>query len=1333
MRIVETWGACLAVCLAGTAAAAEPDDVARALSEVRDVKADLFSRQSSVLGRLPGPAEMAAHQMRCRPLPKPTAGVRREIRFDAATIRRAAALDPVALRKSKGRMGMRVLPLGITGAYVTEAAGRKELVVVHVLPDAPAGGVLRRDDILLGANGRLFSDGEDPRPEMGQALVESQSPELGGVLTLHVARDRKPVNVEIDLGNTLSYSDTWPAGCEKSRQVRQAALAYVIKSHPWHRYNFWTPLFLMASGDDAALELARRHLCADLKDQYDENTGGSAWRGGYHLINLCEYYLLTGDSSALPAIQHAAEGVAWSQYRSGSWSHGASKGANVPAPGTASGGYGEINCAGLGAFIGLCLARQCGVEPYRHTLPRSIRFFGTFCGSNFPYGLGTPSARGGRMDNGMNSMAAVAFHLLGEDEMAERWARTVCYMWMARERGHAEGIFSAAWGPVGAALAPKEEFHAFLNHMRWAYEMGRSREGGLAFMRGSRWTHPNMTAAMGLFLYLPERRLQILGGDSVFARRPPAGLERAALLYKRKQWAPLRTFLTGYLRQGGSSGGATAEHKAYARDLLAAHDRLEKHAAATLKTIEETIRAGRPATARTQLDLLARLLGEERAEAARLRKRLGEGTGRDPKPVKQPPLVDERALMKELELVRGGMGDGFAHSPAYIARTNGEGFDGMSPEQIAGFLGHFSGGAAGGAAQALAARGEEALPLVKRLLKDTHCGIRAGALATLTHMYRRDGQEYRTDVPPDLAEVIRSVRPMLTDPSRVVRDEAGRFVRSIKVLNDDIYEMLHVLARDGTDVGNFVRHGVKEPHVRTKLCMAMVDAANRRRSTVPGHYIPMVVATTAHMDLCEPYLQTAIDTLSNPEVLMMYGFFSNHPPNGALAILEHYTGDRRVLAHLPDVLRFAARKRAGVDSYWYPIVEYPHRIVVKLGPKALPALEAFCRSEAALYERIGAGEGKLPRWWKEDTIEAFAEWRREMGVTAELVRCLHGQKPPDEAIPALCGIYLSNRPWGAWERQRIRDRVTDLGVKVLPALRKAVAAHAPSQRADFDKRIAAREAAAEAETDRRKKSRIRKEAEALRVQKAGLDERIAELEALAALIETFHVDRPSAGDVQALSRFYVARAWGNQYPFVTSNCSYMRPLHARQLERTRQALQRWGAAALPALRAFLETDEQTLARALADLDKEEEFWKPQWSRKSMLPLARIAQEREDVRRIRAELRDLADLIACASAKRLSRERLGVLCRIYTRRGWPAQKALIRDLLKRAGTAAPPVIREHVRNEKAALPKLVAELERHMSNSVKVRVKWRYDRSRALVTNVRQGIEALEKVAAAIAG
>jgi len=862
--------AVLFLCFSGLAAAAPGDDLEQALREVRGVKADLFSRRSSVLGELPGPAEMASHQLRCRPIPKPIADAPRKLRFDAATIARAAALDPVKLRKAKGRMGTRVLPLGITGAYVTEALGHKELIVVHVLPDTPAAGALEVDDAILGANGRLFVDPEDPRPEMGHALVESQSPALGGVLTLHVVRGRKPRNVAIDLGSTLSYSDTWPFDCEKTRQVRKAALDFVMRSYPWHRYDFWTPLFLMASGEDAALELARRQLCEGLQDEYEENTGGSAWRGAYTLICLCEYYLLTGDSSVLPAIRHEAEGVAWSQYRSGSWSHGAGKGPNVLAPGTAGGGYGEINCAGLGAFVGLCLARQCGVEPYGHTLPRSIRFFGEFCGSNFPYGLGSPSGRGGRMDNGMNSMAALGFHLLGEDEMARRWARTVCYMWMGRERGHAEAIFSTAWGPLGAALAPRAEFHAFMNQMRWAYEMGRGRDGGLTFMRGSRWTYPNMTAAMGLFLYLPERRLQVLGADrSVFAQRPPRGLEKAALYYKAKQWAQLRAFLGGFLEKAAGAGSTPEAPLAYARKLQAAYNRMEKHAAATLEIIARTIDDGRHATARVQLDLLARMLGEERKEAARLRKLLGDGKLKDPRPSPPEPLVDAKALMKDLGLAKGGVGDGFAHSPDYIGRTNQRGFDGMPPERVAGFLGHFSGGVADGAARALAERGETVLPLLTRLLKDKHPGIRAGALATLTCMYRSDGEEYRTDVPKELANVIRLVRPMLTDESKLVRNAAARFVQSIKVLSEDTYEMMYALARDGADVTGFVRYGVKEPRIRTKLCMAVVDAANRLRTTSPGTYKAMVVATTGHLDLCRPYIQTAIDTLNNPEVLMM--------------------------------------------------------------------------------------------------------------------------------------------------------------------------------------------------------------------------------------------------------------------------------------------------------------------------------------------------------------------------------------------------------------------------------------------------------------------------------
>ena len=1323
MRIFPAWTALLAVSMVGPIAAAAPDKVEQALSEVRQVKADLYSRESSVLGTLPGPEEMAAHQLRCRPTPSPRAGVPREVRFDAAATKRAAQLDPMKLRKAQGNMPLTVLPLGITGAYVTEAKGQSELLVVHVLPDSPATDVLRLDDIIIGANGRLFEDPEDPRPEMGNALVESQSPELGGILTLQIVRSRKPVNVKMDLGNTLSYSDTWPFDCEKSRQIKDAAVRFVMSRYPWHRYDFWTPTFLMACGDEAAFELARRHLCAGLKDQYEESTGSSTWVGGPRLMNLCEYYLLTGDSSILPAIRHQAEGLSWAQFRSGSWTHGGGKGPNTLAPGTAGGGYGEVNCAGMGAFVGLCIARQCGVEPFPHTLPRSIRFFGKFCGSNFPYGLGSPDGqRTGRMDNGMNSTAAVAFHLLGEHEMADRWARSACYMWMGRERGHAEGIFSQVWGPIGPALAPREEFHAFMNHMRWAYEMGRARDGSLTFMRGSRWTDANMTAAVGLFLCLPERRLQILGGDSVFAQRPPEGLEKAAQLYEDKKWAELRTFLNAYIKTS-----APADRLTYARKLLAAHDRLETHATATLKIIRKTIADGMPATAQTQLDLLARMLGEERPEAAELRKSLGEGARKDPKPVKPPPLVDPKEIIKQLELTKGSLRDGFAHSPEYIARTNQRGFDGMAPEKIAGFLAHFNGAPADGAAQALAEHGEKVLPLLKRLMKDKHHGIRSGALATLKHLYASDSAEYRTNVPADQAEIIKLVRPLINDEFPLVRKAASNLVVSMKVLNEDIYEILFELAKHkGDSVASVNRHGLKDPAVRTKLSMQLVDTANRVRDTAPNRYIPIVVATTAHLELCGPYVQTAIDTLNNPEVQMMYGFFSNHPPNGALEILEHYADHPLVLEHLPDILRFAARKQSGVDSYWYPIVEYPHRIVVKIGPEALPIVEAFCKSEAALHQRIEAGKRERPGWWKEGTAAYFAAWRRDMKVTAELVRCLRGTKPRDEAIPSLCAIYLSSRPFGAWERQQIRDRMTDLGVDVLPVLRRALPSQDSSLRLILDKQITAKQAEMDAEKDKKIKNATKRDIQTLEWQRAELDRRVGELKELASLIETLHKDEPTAADVQTLCRFTVKRPWGNRYPF-DKYTAYVRPLDDKQLVLARDTMQRWGKAALPALRACVEQDKQRLADALAELDKEEEFWKPQWSRKSAVPLSRIALEREDIRRISAELKDLADLIDYASRDRLSREQLGELCRIYTRRGWPAQNALIRDLLRRAGTDAAAVIQEHVREEKKSLPDIVAEVHRYMPDTVRRRAKWRYDRARAVEANLREGIEGLETI------
>jgi len=1328
MHRTQVWFACLVVSFAGFAATANADKVDEALAEVRHVKADLFSQDSSVLGKLPTPAEMAAHQLRCRPLPVPKAGVKREIVFDAKQKQYAAKIDLTKLKKMPSRMGLRCLPLGITGAHVTEFTGRTDFLVVHVLADSPAAGVLKIDDVIFGANGRPFVETEDPRPEMGNALIESQSPQLGGILTLHAVRDGKPINVKIDLGNTLSYSDTWPMNCEKTRQMRQDAVDLVIKSYPWHRYNFWTTTFLMASGDEAAMELARRIITDGLKDEYPEGRGCSAWVFAYRLLNLCEYYLLTGDSVVLPAIRYNAQCLAWAQYRSGSWSHGG--GGDLRAPGTAFGGYGEVNCSGLGAFAGLAMARECGIEPYDHTLPRSIRFYGEFCGSNFPYGLGRPGGRSGRMDNGMMSMAAMGFHMLGEEEMAQRWARSVCYTWMGRERGHAEAIFSAAWGPVGAALAPEEEFLAFMSQMRWAYEMGRARDGGLTFMRGSRWTYPNMTAAMGLALCIPERRLQIMGAEkSVFAQTPPKGLEKAAQLYKDKKWKELRTFLADYINKADKGKASSADGVTYAKKLLAAHDRLEKHAAATLKIIAKSIDDGKPATAQKQLDLLAQLMGEERPEAARLRKLVGEEPLKDPRPTPLEPLVDRKAIVKELGLSKGGMGDGFACSPEYIGQMHSRGFEGMPAEKVAGFLAHFNGGPAGGATRALAARGEEVVPLLKRLLKDSHPGIRSGAVSTLESIYKSDSDEYRTEAPEELTEIIKLIRPMTTDESPLVRNAVGSFVLSIKVVNDDVYEMIfEMIEQGGSGLDSFARHGAKDPKIRTKLCMELALSGLAQGSESPASYKPFLYPAMAHIEECEPYIQTTLDLMSSPKVLGLYGFFSNCPRDGAMGILDYYHDHPLVLKSLPVILEVSFRHGSdvkGPNDYTIRSTEYPHRIVLRLGPKTLPAVKKFLQEKRAKLKRIESGKEEAPQWWKAKQPSDFQPWFQQWARTERMVRCLYSEQPVAEKVPALCEIYLADRDWGEWERGMIRDAIIDLGAEAAPIVRGSTASALTPILEDLDKQIAAKQAQLDA-ADKKSKRKLQRELDTLNEQKVIPQQRADELNELAMLIEHFAADEPSQKAVNELCTFYVKRPWGTAHPRQMGETSYIRPHFARPVGLVRDTLLRWGKPALPMIRRFQKEDEKTLSEALAYLTEQEEFWKTQWSRKAKQPLSRIAMERQDLPRVRAELNQIAQLIECSGRKNLTNEQIAGLCQTYTRCDWPAPRAAIRDILKAQPKAA-AVVKQHIFAEKEALPGLDKKIKGMFGSAVVPRVCISYNQLKSQAKNIRQGTAELESL------
>jgi len=619
------WALSIAIC-AAPAIAQNPstDPVLEALSEVRDNRADLFVPRSSILGDLPGPDELARAQPQFRELF--ASGPAEPLDFTEA--------DADALRRmyrcytftGSSRSGL--TPLGITGAYITDIAWKPELVVNKVLPDTPAAGKLKVDDIIIGVNGRRFRDRRDPRIPMGYALYESQTAKLGGKLMLHLVRDGKPMNVALTLPVGPEYSDTWPYHCQRSKRIGDQLVRFVIDIEAGHLMSrhggggYWAPLFLMASGEPEAMDLVYRHFGGMLTKDYPEPGGGHSWNCSYNLVNLCEYYLLTGDADALPGIRYYSAVLLAGSSAAGGWGH------SCPCS-----GYGEVNNVGFVALNGLALARRIGIDMDQQSLAKSVRYFGRFIATSPPYGDHGVGLRAGRGDNGSAAMGALAFKFLGESDVGQRWGRTICYMWPARERGHAERIFNFSWGPQGAALGSPQEFAMFMNNLLWYFEIARTPEGGLRHLQGGHFPYPvGQTTAVGLAYMLPRKQIYLTGAEpSVFEITPPdAATTRAAQLYREKKWPALQETLESYLADDDS------QHKAYARKLLEKYRRLERDVAVVLKLAAENLDAGDIDDAVAQLDAMQRLLGGTTPQIEALRARRPKPIERNLPPFKQP-------------------------------------------------------------------------------------------------------------------------------------------------------------------------------------------------------------------------------------------------------------------------------------------------------------------------------------------------------------------------------------------------------------------------------------------------------------------------------------------------------------------------------------------------------------------------------------------------------------------------------------------------------------------------------------------------------------------------
>ena len=224
----------------------------------------------------------------------------------------------------------------------------RQILVTHVGAKSPADGVMKVDDVILGAGGKLFTD--DARKGMALAIQEAEKAANGGILKLTRWRAGKTEEVRLKLRVMGTYSDTAPYNCPKSKLIFDDACK-VLEKEPL-KDNLWgavNGLALMATGNPDYLprvrEFARKMAPPTLKLELKD--GMVIWDWGYRNLFLCEYYLLTGDKEVLHAITEYTVSLAKGQSMYGTFGHGIAP----PSPeGKLHGSippYGPVNSAGL--------------------------------------------------------------------------------------------------------------------------------------------------------------------------------------------------------------------------------------------------------------------------------------------------------------------------------------------------------------------------------------------------------------------------------------------------------------------------------------------------------------------------------------------------------------------------------------------------------------------------------------------------------------------------------------------------------------------------------------------------------------------------------------------------------------------------------------------------------------------------------------------------------------------------------------------------------------------------------------------------------------------------
>lgn len=433
-------------------------------------------------------------------------------------------------------------PTGLRGwVYDTNAARTgesRQIKITAVDAGSPAAGILAANDVILGADGSGASPiafSADARKSLALAIAAA---EARATPTLQLLRWRAGTTdtVQLTLRTMGAYSATAPYNCPKSAMILAEGAQYAFAQQTAGRYSFGT-LALLAAGNpahqakvqtDARALIPSAATMAAMKSNVRDTA--STWERGHVLIVLTEYYLATNDAMVLPAIEAYAVNIAKNQSLFGTVGH-------IYAEKTASGGnngpmggvYGVVNSTGMPCFLGLLLAKECGLTnpEIAPAIERTSRFFAYYTGKGaIPYGEHEPYYQA-HESNGKCGLSSLAFSL-----QANRIAEGKFFAKMAtasadeRENGHTGAFFNYLWAPLGANSGGEAAAAAFFSKVSWHYDLARRWNGAFVYdnlngegpVNGSEYNDFRMSTVALLTYAMPLRRLHITGRNQNPAR-----------------------------------------------------------------------------------------------------------------------------------------------------------------------------------------------------------------------------------------------------------------------------------------------------------------------------------------------------------------------------------------------------------------------------------------------------------------------------------------------------------------------------------------------------------------------------------------------------------------------------------------------------------------------------------------------------------------------------------------------------------------------------------------------------------------------------------------------